>query len=295
VRVRSSASLPPFIESRTEIIEQPAGYFEVLGVRPMLGRTFLPGEDQPGRGRVAVLSHAIWQRRFASDPRMMGKTVALDGETSIVVGVMPAEFRLSQFLTQIWTPLVLSPKDMAPQARDSRSFLIFARLNTGITIEKTRAAMRTLALVLLIACVNVANLILARGSARRQEIAVRMAIGSGRVRVTRQLLVESLLIAAVGGAAGLLLAYWGVDVLRGTLHFNAGVSAIAQDVALERRVLAFTCLISLPTAVVFGLAPTALVGAQLAVTVLLVSGAALMIKACPRKWAATTDTSPAAC
>jgi hypothetical protein len=122
-----------------------AGYFEVLGVRPMLGRTFLPGEDQPGRSRVVVLSHAIWQRRFASDPRVIGKTVALDGETYVAIGVMPAEFRLSLFLTQVWTPLAFSPKDLAPQARDSRSFLIFARLKAGVTIQQARAAMGTLA------------------------------------------------------------------------------------------------------------------------------------------------------
>ena len=327
-----------------------AGYFDVLGVRPMLGRTFLPGEDQPGRSRVVVLSHAIWLRRFASDPRVIGKTVALDGEMYTVVGVMPAEFRLSLFLTQVWTPLVFSPKDLTPQARDSRSFLIFARLKTGVTIQQARAAMGTLArraeqnnpasekgwdanvltlqeytiqeeniraglwllitavaLVLSIACVNVANLILARGSARQREIAIRRALGAGRSRVIRQLLVESLLIAALGGAAGLLLAYWGVDVLRGTLHFNEGVSAIAGDVALDGRVLAFTCLISMATALVFGLAPairvsaadpqstlrqggrsgdlrrgsgrSALVGAEIALAVLLVSGAALMIKA----------------
>jgi predicted permease len=327
-----------------------AAYFEVLGVRPMLGRTFLPGEDQPGRDRVVLLSHAIWQRRFASDPRVIGKTVSLDGETYVVVGVMPAEFRLSQFLTQVWTPLAFSPNDLAPKARDSRSFLIFARLKTGVTIEKARAEMGTLArraeqnnpqsekgwganvltlqeysiqeqnvraglwllitavaLVLLIACVNVANLILARGSARQREIAIRRALGAGRGRVIRQLVVESLMIAALGGAAGLLLAYWGVDVLRGTLHFNEGVSAIADDVALDGRVLAFTCLISMATALVFGLAPAvrvsatdpqstlrqggrsgdlrrgwgrgALVGGEIALAVLLVSGAALMIKA----------------
>ncbi len=327
-----------------------AGYFDVLGIRPMLGRTFLPGEDQPGRSRVAVLSHTIWQRRFASDPQVIGKAVALDGQTYVVIGVMPAEFRLSLFLTQVWTPLVFSPQDLAPQARDARSYLIFARLKTGITIEKARAGMGTLArsaeqnnpasekgwganvltlqeysiqeqniraglwlliaavaLVLLIACVNVANLILARGSARRQEIAIRTALGAGRGRVIRQLLVESLLIAALGGAAGLLLAYWGVDLLRGTLHFNAGVSAIADDVALDRRVLAFTWLISMATALVFGLAPAirvsaadpqttlrqggrsgdlrrgwgrhVLVGGEIALAVLLVSGAALMIKA----------------
>jgi len=327
-----------------------AAYFEVLGVKPMLGRTFLPGEDQAGRDGVVVLSHAIWRRRFASDPRVVGKPVALDGETYVAIGVMPAEFRLSLFLTQVWTPLVFRPKDLAPQARDARSLLIFARLKTGVTIEQARAGMGTLArrseqnnpaseqgwganvltlqeysiqeqhvraglwllitavaLVLSIACVNVANLILARGSARRQEIAIRRALGAGRVRVIRQLLAESLLIAALGGAAGLLLAYWGVDVLRGSLHFNADVSAIAGDVALDRGVLAFTCLISLGTALVFGLAPAirvsaadpqstlrqggrsgdlrrgwgrnALVGGEIALAVLLVSGAALMIKA----------------
>jgi len=327
-----------------------ANYFRTLGVSAYLGRTFLPGEDQPGHDRVVVLTYGLWQRRFASDPHAIGRTVALDGEKYVVVGVMPASFRQAEFLPQVWTPLVLASQEPGPKARDARSLVLFARLKSGVGLAPARAEMATLALraersypasekgwgadvmtlqeytieedhirvaltmlmtavalVLVIACANIANLLLARAAKRRQEIAIRIALGAGRLRVIRQLLVESLLIALIGGAAGLVIAYWGMGVLRGMLTFNDYVLATAGNLVLDQRVLAFTCLVSMGAALVFGLAPAirisagdpqstlrqggrtgdlrrgwgrnALVGSEIALAMVLVIGASLIIKA----------------
>ncbi len=327
-----------------------AAYFRVLCVKAMLGRAFLPEEDRPGRDRVVVLSYGLWQRRFASDPHIIGKTVALDGDKYLVIGVMPGSFRLMGFLAQVWTPLVFRPEELTPKARDTHSFLLFARLKPGIPLEQARAEMAALArrselnypssekgwsanvmtlqeysiqnanfrpalvmlmtavgFVLVIACANIANLLLGRSAKRQQEIAIRTALGAGRMRLIRQLLVESLLIALIGGGAGLVGAYWGIDALRGTANFNEYVIAIAGDIALDQRVLAFTFLVSVAAALVFGLAPAirvsatdpqstlrhggragdlrrswgrnVLVGAEIALAMVLVSGAGLMIKA----------------
>jgi putative ABC transport system permease protein len=327
-----------------------ASYFSTLGVSAYLGRTFLAGEDQPGREHVVVLTHGLWQRRFASDPNIIGKTVALDGEKYIVIGVTPPSFRQVEFLPKLWTPLVLASQKLGPKARDARSLVLFARLKSGVGLDQAREQMAARArqaeqsdpasergwganvmtlqeyaieedhirtgltllmtavvFVLVIACANIANLLLARAAKRRQEIAIRTALGAGRLRLIRQLLAESLLIAALGGGAGLGLAYWGIGALRGTLNFNEYVSAGAGDIVLDQRVLLFTCLISMGAALVFGLAPAIrvsaadpqstlrqggrsgdlhrgwgrnlLVGSEIALAMLLVTGASLIIKA----------------
>jgi len=327
-----------------------ANYFRTLGVSALVGRTFSPGEDRPGHDRVAVLTYGLWQRRFASDPHVTGKTVTLDGEKYVVIGVMPSSFRQAEFLPQLWTLLVLNSQELGPKARDDRSLVLFARLKSGVEIGQARAEMATLAvraersypasekgwgadvmtlqeytieedhiragltllmtavaLVLVIACANIANLLLARAAKRQQEIAIRTALGAGRMRVIRQLLVESLIIALMGGAAGLVLAYWGTGVLRGMLNFNDYVLATAGNIVPDRRVLAFTWLVSMGAALVFGLAPAirisasdpqdtlrqggrtgdlrcgwgrnVLVGSEIALAMVLVIGAALIIKA----------------
>ena len=327
-----------------------ANYFGVLGVPAFLGRTFVAGEDQPGRDHVAVLAYSLWKRRFASDPNIIGKTVALDGDKYVVIGVLPASFRQVAFLTRLWTPLVLPSDNPETHARDARDFVLFGRMKAGVDLRDARAEMSTLAhsaeqdypasekgwganvmtfqeygiqedvirpalvllmaavaLVLVLACSNIANLLLARASKRQQEIAIRTAIGAGRWRVIRQLLVESLLIAIIGGCAGLVGAYWCIPVLRGGLTFNEYVAEIAPDIKLDQRVLVFTSLISMGAALLFGLVPAirvsgtdpqstlrhggrtgdlrrgwgrnVLVGSEIALALVLVTGAGLIIKA----------------
>ncbi len=327
-----------------------ANYFGMLGVPAFLGRTFLPGEDQGGRDRVVILTHGLWQRRFASDPNIIRKTVALDGEKYLVIGVMPASFRQMAYLPRLWTPLVLASENPAANARDTRSLLLFGRLKSGVDLPRARAEMIALAhraeqsypasekgwsvnvmtlqeygieedqiragltllmtavvLVLVIACANIANLLLARAAKRQHEIAIRTAIGAGRMRVIRQLLVESLLIALIGGCAGLVGAYWSIPVLRSMISYNDYVVEMAREITLDQRVLVFTCLASIGAALLFGLAPAirvssadpqstlrqggrtgdlrrawgrnVLVGGEIALAMVLVTGAGLIIKA----------------
>jgi putative ABC transport system permease protein len=327
-----------------------ANYFQVLGVPAFLGRTFLPGEDELGHDHVVLLGYGIWQARFGSDPNIVGKTVSLDGEKYVVVGVLPAAFRQVAYLSRLWTPLVPAAEAPQSKARDQRSLLIFGRLKPGTGLDQARAEMAALArraeqtdpasergwganvmtlqeygiqedqirpalkllmtavlLVLLIACANIANLLLARAGKRQQEIAVRTALGAGRMRMIRQLLVESMLIALIGGSAGLIAANWGIRILRRSLGFNEYLIAMSGDITLDGRVLAFTCLVSMCAALVFGLMPAIrvsasdpqttlrqggrsgdlrrgwgrnlLVGGQIALAMVLVIGAGLIIKA----------------
>ncbi|HKW99046.1 MAG TPA: ABC transporter permease [Bryobacteraceae bacterium] len=327
-----------------------ANYFSVLGVQAFLGRTFLPGEGQPGRDHVAVLAYSVWKRRFASDPSIVGKTMALDGENYQIVGVLPASFRQVAFLSRLWTPLLLPAENPGSHARDARDFVVFGRLKPGVDLQRARVEMSALAnrseqaypasekgwstdvmtlqeygiqedkiraalmllmaavaTVLILACANIANLLLARAAKRQQEIAIRTAIGAGRFRVIRQLLVESLLIALIGGTAGLIGAFWCIPVLRAGLSFNEYVAEISQSITLDHRVLAFTTLISVGAALLFGLAPAVrvsasdpqntlrhggrsgdlrrgwgrnvLVGSEIALAMVLVTGAGLIIKA----------------
>ncbi len=276
-----------------------ASYFPVLGASAALGRTFLPAEDQPGHEHVVILSQGLWQRRFASDPNVIGKAVRLNGESYTVVGIMPARFKPVFFFDpQLWTPLAFSPERLTPAARDDRSLDVIARLKPGITVEMARAEMATIArhveqsyprttqgwsatamplhkyiieeanvksallflmgsvvFVLLIACANIANLQLARAAVRQKEFAIRAALGAGRFRLIRQLLVESLLIALSGGGLGLLLAGWGVELFRSALNWQDYVRSMALEITIDQTVLAFTLGASVLAAILFGLAP----------------------------------------
>jgi predicted permease len=273
-----------------------ADYFQVLGVDAALGRTFLPGEDQAGHGQVVILSHGLWQRRFDSDPRAIGKTVRLNGESYAVAGIMPNGFRLGYYGSQLWTPLVLPPERLHPSARTDRSLSVLARLKPGVSAETAKAEVATLAqgteqtnpgttqgwgatamvlqkyladefrvatriqmsavlVVLLIACANIASLQLTRAAARQTEIAVRTALGASRFRLVRQLMVESLLVALIGGTLGLVLAWWGVRSLRNALNWGDYVSEMALDISIDHNVLAYTLGISVLAALLFGLAP----------------------------------------
>jgi len=273
-----------------------ANYFQVLGVSATLGRTFLPGEDQPGRAQVAILSHELWQRRFGSNPKVIGEAVRLDGNSYEIVGVMPKGYRLGYYGPQLWTPLVFSPESILPAAREDHSLAVTARLKSGVSVETAKAEIAGLAqrseqtypgtskgwgatawpiqkyladefkyamrmqmgaaiFVLLIACFNIASLQLTRAAARQREIAMRAALGAGRFRLVRQLLVESLLIALAGGGVGLLLAWWGVNLLRSALNWTDYVRSMALEVTIDQTVLAFTLGASVCAAILFGLAP----------------------------------------
>ena len=271
-------------------------YFIVLGVSPLLGRTFSDGEDQPGRDHVVILSHDLWERHFASDPSFVGRSIRLNRENYTIIGVMPASFHLMGFTPQLWTPLVLTASDQNASARKDRSLYLFARLKPGVTIDRARAEIVALSLragenfpetekgwgatvrtlpdfliytfdirnaiavmmtavgfVLMIACANVAGLLLARAAGRRKELAIRIALGAGRLRIIRQLLTENLLIAFLGGAVGLLFAYWGVRFLSTKLTFNEAISDV--PLALDWNVLLFALCVSLFSAALCGLAP----------------------------------------
>ena len=271
-------------------------YFNVFGTSSQLGRTFAAGEDQPGRDHVAILSHGLWERRFGSDPSLVGRTVRLNREDYVVVGVMPAEFGLLGFTPQLWTPLTLTAADQTAGARKDRSLYLFARLVPGVTLEQARAEMATLArqaekdfpetekrwgataktlpdflvysfgirtalavimttvsFILLIACANVAGLLLTRAAGRQKEMAVRASLGASRVRIVRQLLTEGLVIAFLGCGAGLLLTYAGIRLLRAGLTFNDAISAV--PLRLDANVLTFAVCVSLVCALLSSLAP----------------------------------------
>src|SRR5713101_1871781 len=264
---------------RLEGMRVSASYFNLLGVSAALGRTFLPDEDQPGHDQVVILSDGLWQRRFGSNPQVVGEAVRLNGDSYKVVGVMPKGYRLGYDGPQLWTPLVFPPQSVLPAAREDRSLAVMARLKSGVSVETAKAEMAALAqrseqtypgtskgwgatawpiqkyladefkvamrllmgtviFVLLIACANIASLQLTRAAARQREFAVRVALGASRFRLVRQLLVESLLIALAGGGLGLLLASWGVDLLRGALSWTDYVRLMALDVTLDHTVLA---------------------------------------------------------
>jgi predicted permease len=274
-----------------------ADYFHALGVEAALGRTFLSDEDQSGRNRVVILSHGLWQRRFGSNPKVMGEVVRLNGEGYTVIGVMSSNYRIGVYGgPELWAPLVFPPESLLPTARGNRSLEVVARLNSGASVETARAEMTALAqrseqahpgtskgwsasamsiqhyiadefgvgmrlqmgvafFVLLIACVNIASLQLARGAERQTEFAVRTALGAGRFRLVRQSLVESLLIALAGGGLGLLLASRGVDLFRRGLSMTADVSSIGREMTIDHTVMIFTLGVSVLAAVLFGLIP----------------------------------------
>ncbi len=267
------------------------GFFAMLGARPHMGRDFLPEEDQPGRANVVILSHGLWQRRFGADPNIVNRAITFSGGSYTVVGVMPASFRFGDGGAEFWTPMAftaeqaqqhgshyvsaigrLKPGVALAQARSEMS-MIADRLakqypdnNTGwnvrltplleYTVSSVKPALLVLlgavAFVLLIACVNVANLLLARSAAREKEIAIRVSLGAGRWRIARQLLTESALLALAGGTVGLTLAKWGKDLL---LALAPEDLPRLSDVALDGRALAFTAALSLLTGLGFGLFP----------------------------------------
>jgi putative ABC transport system permease protein len=273
-----------------------AGLFPMLGVRPMMGRTFTPEEMQQGHDGVVVLSHEVWRRVLGSDQSVLGKTLTINARQRTVVGVMPPGFQFYD-KAEAWAPLSLDPHDASVGARRAHYLIAAARLKPGVTIQQAQVEMNAInrrlgeqypetdanrpvklvwvheylvgparpallalvgmvGFVLLISCANVANLVLARNAARQREFALRVALGAGRLRIVRQLLTESALLAAIGGGLGLLIALWGVELLVARIPpgWVSGIP-LSEGVPIDARVLVFTLVVSLVTGLVFGLAP----------------------------------------
>ena len=298
--------------SQRELTALSSATFAMLGVQPILGRSFTPDEEQPGRDKVIILSHGAWQRHFGGDPAALGGTVTFNGNTFsggvalgedyTVVGVMPPDFHFPDDNTQFWTPFPVTP----PEPGRPRRLAMMARLADGVPLaaaaaeieeialsvrgqqpgaaadgqprfevvgvegevgESVRPALRVLtvavAFVLLIACANVANLLLARAASRQREMAVRIAIGAGRGRLIRQLLTESLLLSAAGGAAGTLLAAAGIELFRRLAtdlgRIDLGGIGMAfprvEAIRINSQVLLFAIAISIGSGLLFGALP----------------------------------------
>ena len=282
-----------------------AGFFSVLGVQPILGRSFIPEDDKGWPQTVAIISHGLWKRRFGSDPLIVGKQVQMSSMPLTIIGVMPPGFEYPE-QTQIWVP---SAVNLSLEPRDNRVWSAIARLNSGVDLKtaQTRisainaqlakqfhetnkgwdvflstlherlvrevkpsllALLGAVGFVLLIACANVANLLLARSASRQKEIAIRAALGASRSRVLRQMLTESILLSAIGGFAGLVLSIWLTDVLMSILP--EGAPRIEQ-VGIDYRVLTFALSVSALTGILFGIVP-ALQASKLNVTSALKEG-----------------------
>lgn len=325
-----------------------ADMIPLLGVRPQLGRAFEPEDYRTGAPRTVLLSHRLWLRRYAGDPRIVGRTLQLDGESHTIVGVMPAQFQFPISVYGVWTPWTFSGAELA--ARHDRGGIIYARLRAGVTVAQAQAELDAFAhgiavqfpdtdkdwhphigptklgssdqyrtglltllaavgFVLLIACLNVANLLLARAAGRKREIAVRIALGAGRARIVRQLLTESLLLAGLGAALGMVFASWGAKALMTSFPIHAPVAPLEYH-GFDGTIFAFALAVAVIASVIFGLVPAlqlsqtnlnrelrgprrfgsrqVLIVAETALSLVLLIGAGLMI----RSFARLTEVDP---
>ncbi len=266
-----------------------ANFFDVVGTRPQMGRTFTADEDKPSGTRAAIISYEAWQRRFGGDPDVLNRSLNLNGEQTPIVGVMPRGFRFIED-GEIWVPGAQNP--ISARGRNVRYLNAVARLKEGVSIEQAKTGMRTIAsrleaqypatntgfttdvrkllehitgdtrptlivllgavgFVLLIACANVANLILVRAADRQREVAVRSALGADRARLIKQFLTESVLLSVIGAVVGLLMAQWGIRFL---ISLGPDLPRLTE-IRIDGAVLAFTFILSITTAIVFGLFP----------------------------------------
>ena len=265
-----------------------ANYFQVFGMAPLLGRTFAPGEDTPGRADVVVLNERFWRRRFGGDRSIIGRAITLDGVAHAVIGIMPAAFSTG---TSLWLPLAPTPEQAAN--RGSHMLSVVGRLRPGASLEQSQAELDRIAkqiarevpgaeqgrgatvhsfredsvgyvrpallvllgavaLVLLIACANVANLLLARAASRRHEVAIRLALGASRSRLVRQFLLESLVLSGAGAALGAGLAWASLRALR---PFVGSALPRAAEIGLDAKVFLYLVVIAIVCGILFGLAP----------------------------------------
>lgn len=287
--VLTGGELPERVETA---VVSPA-VFELLGVKAVLGRTFLPEEDQPGRSLVAVIGNGLWKRRFGGDSNVLGKSLIVDGASVTIVGVAPPDFRLLDTPAELWMPYRPEPKDLGLSQRGFRTLKVIAHLKPGVGMDQALSDMRSIAsrleheyadidsgwsvkivplreqltgdirqtlwtllgavaFVLLIACANVANLLLVRSASREKEVAIRTSLGAEPLRLVRQLLTESVMLSAASGIVGLLLAYWGVSLL---MRLGPPDLSRAGEITVDWRVLLFTLLVAVFTGILFGLAP----------------------------------------
>jgi len=331
--------------ARLSGIRASASLFPLLRVQPELGRGFTEAEDTFGGDRVAMISHRLWQERFEGATDVLGKSVTLDGNSYTIVGVMPDGFRFAGLDADVWRPMAFEPWEL--ENRGGHNYQAIGRLKPGVTLAAARAEMKgvterlsqqfelsrgwsvtmlplqeqlvrgserplyvlfgAVGFVLLIACSNVANLLLARASGRAREFAIRGALGADRFRIVRQLVLESLILAGLGAAVGWLLARWG---LAAVLKLGAGLPRL-ENVHLDMQVAGFSILVTVVTGIAFGLAPAwfasrvslgevlkdaargttsggggrirgSLVASQLALALVLLVGATLMLRSFAR-------------
>ncbi len=268
-----------------------ANYFQLIGVSPTLGRGFLTNEDQPGSSHVTVLSQGLCRRLFGSTDGVLGRSIQLDAESYVIVGIMPADFHFPDETIQLWIPVNFTEAQL--RDRGNRWLTIYGRLKPGVTVARARQEMvgigadlareypndntglgiRLVALhedivakqrpallllqgavgcMLLIASINLANLLLSRALSRRRELAIRASLGASRWRLAQQLLAESLLLAAAGGVLGILLANWGVDLFR---LLAETLLPRSSEIQIDTRALGFTLLLSILVGILCGLLP----------------------------------------